>query len=173
VRLRTDDTQGAFTMDAETVDRNYADLQQKGQQTAALVQALAGKLSAAASAGDTNAREWQLDLKEIALAIRDEEGTATSLLQAIHALVDNHVQTQSAPTPPIAQQPPPYEPPPAYQPPYEPAYQQTPYQGPYQAPSYPQSGGGLHRFLGSSFGQAIVTGAGFGIGDDLINSIFR
>ena len=54
-------------MDAETVDQQYADLQQKGQQTAALVPALAGKLSAAATAGDANAREWQLDLKEIAL----------------------------------------------------------------------------------------------------------
>ena len=154
-------------MDAETVDQQYADLQQKGQQTAALVQALAGKLSAAATAGDTNAREWQLDLKEIALAIRDEESTATSLLQAIHALVDNHVQTQAAP--PAYQQP--YEPPPAYQ---QPAYQQPAYQQPaYQQPAYQPSGGGLHRFLGSSFGQAIATGAGFGIGDDLINSIFR
>jgi hypothetical protein len=143
-------------MDAETVDRQYAELQQKGQQTAALVQALAGKLSAAAAAGDTNAREYQLDLKEIALAIRDEESTATSLLQAIHALVDNHVQTiASAPT---------YEQPPAYPPPYEPQY---------QPPPYSQPGGGLHRFLGSGFGRAIVTGAGFGIGDDLINSIFR
>jgi hypothetical protein len=154
-------------MDAETVDQQYAELQQKGQQTAALVQALAGKLSAATTAGDANAREWQLDLKEIALAIRDEESTATALLQAIHALVDNHVQTQAAP--------PPYEAP-QYQPQYQqPQYQQPQYQPQpaYQAPAYPQSGGGLHRFLGSSFGQAIATGAGFGIGDDLINSIFR
>jgi hypothetical protein len=158
---------GAVTMDAETVDQQYSDLQQKGQQTAALVQALAGKLSAAATGGDTNAREWQLDLKEIALAIRDEESTATSLLQAIHALVDNHVQAQAAP-PPYQQ---PYEPPPPY--PQQPAYQQPVYQQPvYQQPAYQPSGGGLHRFLGSTFGQAIVTGAGFGIGDDLINSIF-
>jgi hypothetical protein len=154
-------------MDAETVDQQYADLQQKGQQTAALVPALAGKLSAAATAGDANAREWQLDLKEIALAIRDEESTANSLLQAIHALVDNHVQAQAAP--PAYQQP--YEPPPAYQ---QPAYQQPMYQQPmYQQPAYQQQGGGLHWFLGSTFGQAIVTGAGFGIGDDLINDIFR
>ena len=153
-------------MDAETVDQQYADLQQKGQQRAALVPGLAGKLSAAATAGDANAREWQLDLKEIALAIRDEESTANSLLQAIHALVDNHVQAQAAP--PAYQQP--YEPQPAYQ---QPAYQQPAYQQPmYQQPAYQQQGGGLHRFLGSTFGQAIVTGAGFGIGDDLINSIF-
>jgi hypothetical protein len=102
-----------------------------------------------------------LDLKEIALAIRDEESTATSLLQAIHALVDSHVQSASAPTPTALA----YEQPSAYPPPYQPP--------PYQPHAYPQSGGGLHRFLGSSFGQAIVTGAGFGIGDDLINSIFR
>jgi hypothetical protein len=30
----------------------------------------------------------------------------------------------------------------------------------------------LQRFLGGRFGQAIVTGAGIGIGDDLVNSIF-
>jgi hypothetical protein len=29
----------------------------------------------------------------------------------------------------------------------------------------------LSRFLGGGFGRAIVTGAGFGIGDDLINKI--
>jgi hypothetical protein len=148
-------------MDAETVDRQYAELQQKGQQTAALVQALAGKLSAAAAAGDTNAREYQLDLKEIALAIRDEESTATSLLQPIHALVDNHVQTiASAPT---------YEQPPAYPPPYEPQYQP-----PYQPAAVLQSARRRAApFPGQRLRQAIVTGAGFGIGDDLINSIFR
>ena len=31
-------------MDPETVDQNYAQLQQQGQQTAGLIQALAGKL---------------------------------------------------------------------------------------------------------------------------------
>jgi hypothetical protein len=35
-----------------------------------------------------------------------------------------------------------------------------------------QGGGALQRFLGGGFGRAIVTGAGFGIGDDLINKIF-
>jgi len=33
-------------------------------------------------------------------------------------------------------------------------------------------GGTLQRFLGGGFGRAIATGAGFGIGDDLINKIF-
>src|SRR5580658_8241814 len=50
------------TVDPQTVDQNYAQLQQQGQQTASLIQTLAGKLQAAAAAGDMNAREWMLDL---------------------------------------------------------------------------------------------------------------
>ncbi len=42
-------------MDPQTVDQNYAQLQQQGQQTASLIQTLAGKLQTAAAAGDTNA----------------------------------------------------------------------------------------------------------------------
>ena len=140
-------------MDPETVDQNYAQLQQQGQQTAALIQALAGKLQAAAAAGDTNAREWMLDLKEITLGVQQEEGQVSLLLQSIHSMVDNHVQATNVP----------------------PEYQQQPqYQQQYQ-PQYQQGGGGmggLQRFLGGGFGRAIVTGAGFGIGDDLINKIF-
>jgi hypothetical protein len=154
-------------VDPETVDQNYAQLQQEGQHTSALIQALAGKLQAAAAAGDANAREWVLDLKEIALGVQQEEGQTQLLLQSIHSMVDNHVQT-------VAQ--------PQYQ---EPQYQQPQYQQPqYQQPQYQQGGGGmggmggtggmgtLQRFLGGGFGRAIVTGAGFGIGDDLINKIF-
>jgi hypothetical protein len=152
-------------MDADTVDREYAALQQQAQQTSTLIQTLAGKLSSAAAAGDANAREWQLDLKEIALAIRDEESQATSLLQAIHAMVDNHMQA----APPVPQ--PQYQPPAYQQPP--PAYQPAPAYEPQYAPGYGQSGGGtLQRFLGGTFGRAIVTGAGFGIGDDIVNRIF-
>jgi len=55
-------------VDTETVDRQFSALQQQAQQTAKLIQTLADKLSAATSAGDPNAREWALDLKEIALA---------------------------------------------------------------------------------------------------------
>jgi hypothetical protein len=150
-------------VDPETVDQNYAQLQQQGQQTAALIQALASKLQAAAAAGDPNAREWALDLKEITLGVQQEEGQVSLLLQSIHAMVDNHVQTA---VPPEYQQP-------EYQ---QPQYQQPQYQQPqYQQPQYQQGAGGggtLQRFLGGGFGRAIVTGAGFGIGDDLINKIF-
>jgi hypothetical protein len=151
-------------VDPETVDQNYAQLQQQGQQTTALIQALAGKLQAAAAAGDSNAREWVLDLREITLGVQQEEGQMSLLLQSIHSMVGNHVQAVT----PAAQ--------PQYQ---QPEYQQPQYQQPqYQQPQYQQGAGAmggmgtLQRFLGGGFGRAIVTGAGFGIGDDIINKIF-
>jgi len=149
-------------VDTETVDRQFSALQQQAQQTATLIQTLADKLSAAATAGDPNAREWALDLKEIALAIRDEQSTTTELLQAIHALVNNHVAA-------VEPSPQPYYPPPAQY--AQPAQYEPPYPPQYQQPA-PQGGGTLQRFLGGRFGQAIVTGAGIGIGDDIVNSIF-
>ena len=140
-------------MDPQTVDQNYAQLQQQGQQTTALIQALAGKLQAAAAAGDMNAREWMLDLKEVALGVQQEEGQVSLLLQSIHSMVDNHVQSTG-----------------------QPGYQQQGYQQPqYQQQGGMMGGGGggmLQSFLGGGFGRAIVTGAGFGIGDDIINKIF-
>jgi hypothetical protein len=153
-------------VDSQTVDQNYAQLQQQGQQTASLLQTLAGKLQTAAAAGDTNAREWMLDLKEIALGVQQEEGQVSLLLQSIHSMVDNHVQSTGQPG--YQQQ--------GYQ---QPQYQQPQYQQQgYQQPQYQQQGGMgggggmLQSFLGGGFGRAIVSGAGFGIGDDIINKIF-
>ena len=149
-------------MDPETIDQNYAQLQQQAQQTAAQIQRLAGKLQAAAAAGDPNAREWMLDLKEITLGVQQEQGQVSLLLQSIHSMVNNHVQTMG-----------------------QPGYQQPGYQGPsYQQPGYQQqgyqqqgyqqqgAGGMLQQFLGGGFGRAIMTGAGFGIGEDIIRDIF-
>jgi hypothetical protein len=151
-------------VDPETIDQNYAQLQQQGQQTAALIQTLAGKLQAAAAAGDSNAREWMLDLKEITLGVQQEEGQVSLLLQSIHSMVDNHVQAAPQYQQPEYQQP-------QYQ--GQPQYQQPQYQGQYQQGAGAMGGGGtLQRFLGGGFGRAIVTGAGFGIGDDIINKIF-
>ena len=126
------------------IDRAYDQLTQQGRQTADAIQALAQKLQTAASAGNTDAREWALDLREIALAIRDEEGQMSALLQSIHAMVDNHVQD-------------------------------LPQQQVQPAPQYaqPQQSGMLGRFLGSTVGRSIAMGAGFGIGDDIVNDIFR
>ncbi|OZC32526.1 hypothetical protein [Gordonia polyisoprenivorans] len=150
-------------MDENQVDQAYQQLQQQGQQTATALSALAQKLQAAAASGNYDAREWALDLKEVALAIRDEEGQMTNLLQSMHAMIDSHMQ-QVAPAAPQPQ----------YQ---QPQYQQPQYQQPaqYAQPAYgaPQGGGMLQRFLGSGFGRSIAMGAGFGIGDDIVNDIFR
>lgn len=150
--------------DADTVDRDWNALQQQAQQTAQMFETLAGKLQAAAAAGDQNAREWLLDLEDAALSVHQEETQAAQLMQSVHALVDNHVNqvAQIAPAGYPQQQ---YPAQPQYQP--QPGYAQP-------QPGYPQQGGGmLHRFLGSSFGSAMAMGAGFGIGDDIINDIFR
>jgi hypothetical protein len=154
-------------VDPETVDQNYAQLQQQAQQTAAQIQTLASKLQAAAAAGDPNAREWMLDLKEITLGVQQEQGQVSLLLQSIHSMVNNHVQTIGQP----GYQQPGYQQG-GYQ--QQPQYQQPGYQqGGYQQGGYQQgSGGMLQQFLGGGFGRAIVTGAGFGIGDDIIKAIF-
>src|SRR6204780_1827055 len=118
------------SVDPETIDQNYAQLQQQGQQTAALIQTLAGKLQAAAAAGDSNAREWMLDLKEITLGVQQEEGQVSLLLQSIHSMVDNHVQSTGQPG---------YQQQQGYQ--QQPQYQQQGYQQGYQQPGYQQQGG--------------------------------
>ena len=161
-------------MDPQTVDQSYAQLQQQAQQTSTLIQALASKLQTAAAAGDTNAREWMLDLKEVTLGIQQEEGQVQLLLQNIHSMVDNHVQQQPGYQQGGYQQGG-YQQPGYQQPGYQqPGYQQQGYQ---QQPQYQQGGMGggggmLQNFLGGGFGRAIVSGAGFGIGDDIINKIF-
>jgi len=152
-------------VDPQTVDQNYAQLEQQARQTAALIQTLAGKMQAAAAAGDASAREWMLDLKEITLGVQQEQGQVSLLLQSIHSMVDNHVQA-------TAQQPG-YQQSGYQQSGYQPQYQQPGYQQQYQQPQYHQGGGGmLQQFLGGGFGRAVVTGAGFGIGDDIIKAIF-
>ncbi|HEX5406311.1 MAG TPA: hypothetical protein VFX16_28890 [Pseudonocardiaceae bacterium] len=145
-------------MDIHTIDQNYEQLQQQSQQTVAAITALAQKLQAAASAGDQNAREWLLDLKEVTLGFQQEQNQVTLLLQAIHSFVAN----QPPQRPIYQQQQPQYQQ-------YPPQYQQPPiYQ---QQPQY-YNQGGYGGFMGSSFGQAIAAGAGFAIGEEIIDDIF-
>jgi hypothetical protein len=139
-------------VDIQTIDQNYEQLQQQSQQTVQAITNLAQKLQAAANNGDQQAREWLLDLKEITLGFQQEQNQVTLLLQSIHQFVANQSQQQ----PPMYQQPPQYQ---------QPMYQQPVYQ-------QPMYGGGYGGFMGSSFGQAIATGAGFAIGEDIINDIF-
>jgi hypothetical protein len=145
-------------MDIETIDQQYQQLQAQAQGTVQEITGLANKLQAAAQSGNQDAREWLLDLKSIALAMQAEQNQVGLLLQAIHGFVAN--QASAIQPPPAAGQwaQTPNMPPPGYQPGYG-----QPQQG--------GVGGMLGSFLNSGFGRAISLGAGFGIGDDLINKI--
>ncbi len=137
-------------MDLMTIDQNYQQLQSQSQSLAQAFQALAAKLGQAADGGNQQAREWMLDLREIAVNLRDHEAQMTGLLQNLHGYFSS---AQSAPT-------------------------QAPGAYPAQAGGYAPApaqgglGGMLGGFLNSGFGRAMEMGAGFAIGDDLINSIF-
>ena len=60
-------------MDVETIDRAYNQLDNQSQQTIQALTALAQKLQVAVQAGDQNAREWMLDLNEIAVGIKESK----------------------------------------------------------------------------------------------------
>ena len=130
-------------MDSQTIDQEYSQLQTEFQDVANTVQALAQKLQTAAQGGDQNARDWLLDLKQVALDVKDEQMQVNNLLQAIHQFVENENQ-QLAQAPPQQMM----------------QYQQRP-------------GGMFGGFLGGGFGQAMKVGAGLGLGETLINDIFN
>lgn len=137
-------------MNPETIDSEYSKLEQAVQDTAQAITNLAQKMQTAAGSGDANARDWLLDLKSIALQVQQDHLQMQSLMQAMHDFTVDHLSQQaSGPAPQ-----------PVYAP--QPQYIQQPGMG----------GGMLGRFLGGGFGRAIAMGAGFGIGDDIINSIF-
>lgn len=153
-------------MDIQNIDNQYSQLQNQASQTIQELKDLAVKLQAAAAAGNNDAREWILDLKSIALAIQAEQNQVTNVFQSIHNMLDNQSRAlQQMPQ----QQPTPY--PQQQQMPYP---QQQPMPYPQQQMGYPQQQGGgfLGELMNSGFGRAIIGGAGFGIGDDLINKIF-
>ena len=141
-------------MDIQTIDNAYAQLQQQATQASQRFERLAAKLQAAAQNGDQNAREWMLDLREIALAVQAEENQVGALLQAMHGFAVNAMQQQPYAAPPAAY-------PPAGYPPAAPGYGYA-----------PPAGNPMSGFLNSGFGRAVEMGLGFGLGDDLINKIF-
>lgn len=132
-------------MNPETIDNEYAELQQQANQVNQAITGFSQKLQTAASAGNAQAQDWLLDLKSLAIQIQQEQLQTQALLQAVHDFTVSNLSDQNA------------------QPQYAPQ------------PTYDvrQGGGGstLSRFMGGGFGRAILTGAGFGIGDDLINRI--
>lgn len=147
-------------MDVQAIDQEYQQLQTQAQGTMQELSALADKLQTAVKAGNQDAREWLIDLKSVAVAMQAEQNQVGMLLQALHGFVANQAAVMQ---PPAAPQSGPW----AQQQPmapqgYQPGYGQ-------QQPGF---GNMLGGFLNSGFGRAIEMGAGFGIGDDLINKIF-
>ncbi|MGC9185158.1 MAG: hypothetical protein ACP5GC_06900 [Thiomonas sp.] len=145
-------------MDIQTIDQQYQQLQGEAQQVGQQLQALAAKLQAAAQGGNQDAREWLLDLREVALGVQTEQQQMSQVLQAIHAMWQN--QAQQLQTMPAAMQP---------------GYMPQGMMVQNAAMPMQQSGGlmgALDGFLNSGFGRAMEMGAGFGLGDDLINKIF-
>ena len=152
------------TMDIQTIDQLYQQLQTQDQTIAQELQVLAGKLQAAAQGGSTDAREWLLDLREVALAVQAQQQQMNQLLQAIHAMWQNEQNQLSQPqSMPVAAQP---------------GYMTQGMGQNAMAPAYGRAAGGgglmgaLGGFLNSGFGQAMEMGAGIGLGEDLINKIF-
>jgi hypothetical protein len=140
-------------MNPETIDSEYAKLEQVADQTGQAIQALSQKMQAGAGAGGGDTRDWLLDLKSIALQVQQEQLQMQSLLQAVHDFTTSHL---SGPQPGPGQ----YQ---ASQPMYAPQPTYSVQQG--------GAGGMLSRFMSGGFGRAITMGAGFGIGDDIINHI--
>jgi hypothetical protein len=143
-------------MDIQTVNNQYGQLQTQAQQTVGELQSLAQKMQAAAQAGNMDAREWLLDLRSIALAIRAEQNQVANLLQSIQGMLANQQQAPQGPWggPPQG-------------------YPQQGYPQPgYGYPQPPQQGGIFGSFLNSGFGRALEMGAGFGIGEEVIDKIF-
>jgi hypothetical protein len=149
-------------MDTSTIDQTYGQLQTEMQDVATSVQGLAAKLQTAADGGDANAKDWLLDLKQIALDVKDEQIQVNTLLQAIHAFIDStNTQMQQE----LAEM------------------QQQQQQGQRMRPGgffgggmggmgMGMGGGPFGGFLGGGFGRAMEMGAGIGLGEDLINKIF-
>ncbi len=134
-------------MDYSLIDTEYQKLQSEANGVGDKIQNLAAKLQKIQASGNQEAREWLLDLKDIALSVQSEQNQMFSFLQTLHQSIPQ-VNDQCF-TQPV---------------------QNQGYANQQQQPQ--QKKGFFSSLLGSGFGQAIEMGAGFGIGDDLINSIF-
>jgi len=141
-------------MDTSSIDQEYSQLQTEFQDVAKSVEAFAGKLQAAAQGGDQNAKEWLLDLKQIALDVKDEQMQVNNLLSALHQFVANADQQLQQAAAPAPQQ----------------AAMQRPAMGG-MGMGMGMGGGMFGGLLGGGFGRAMEMGAGIGLGQDLINSI--
>ncbi|GBQ91959.1 hypothetical protein [Gluconobacter albidus] len=137
-------------MDVQTIEQTYTQLQQQAQQSAQALQALGSKMQVAAQTGDMQAREWSLDLRELALAFQAEQQQVTNLLQQLHAALANAQPDYGT------------------QNPYQAPTQQIPVQPVQSVPD----NNFISNILNSGFARSVEAGAGFSIGNDLIKEIF-
>ena len=147
------------SMDTSSIDQAYGQLQTEFQDVAKSIGGLAEKLQAAAQGGDSNAKEWLLDLKQVALDVKDEQVQVNALLTTIHGFVDNANQQLEMESQQMQGQ-----------------------MGRGGMMGGGMMGGGMFGggrgggmfggLLGGGFGRAMEMGAGIGLGEDLINKIF-
>jgi len=135
--------------DVDSIDAAHTRLRAQADQTVAAIRNLSGKLQAATAEGNSSAREWNLDLREVALALQAEQQEVARLVQALHDFVVNNAHQPVVAAPPQAVAPP------------QPQYQ----------PQQAQSGGLLSRFLHGRFGSSVAQGAGIGLGFGMAESI--
>jgi hypothetical protein len=151
-------------LDYQTAESQALQLQQQASQVAQRLKDLADKLQTKVT--DPNlSRELMLDLREAAIAMQQQNQSALALIQQmaqyIYALENNlgAMQSQAAMHPQASMQPRGW----AGQPWGAQAYQAYP-----TYPSYPTATSGFMGNLVTGLGL----GAGFGIGEDLVDSIF-
>jgi hypothetical protein len=154
-------------MDTQTIDQEYDKLEGEFADVVKTVQALADKLQTAAKAGDQNATEWLEDLKLVVQEIGEEQTQAKVLLLTIHSFIRDAASAPATETAADEDKPPLYAP--GHEPPPQPQPQQVVYA---QRPGFfggPMMGG----YMGGGFARSMEMGAGIGLGETLINSIFH
>ncbi len=145
---------GAGILDYQTAESQAVQLQQQANQVAQALKELADKLQTKVT-DPSLSRELMLDLREAAIAIQQQNQSALMLIQQmaqyIYSLESNlaAMQPQAPPMQPRGW---------AAQPWGAPTYQQP----------YPTATSGFMGNLASGLGL----GAGFGLGEDLVDSIF-
>ncbi len=125
-------------MDYATAQKQIADSQKLAQDTLGKIQSFAEKLTPAAPDAST-ARDWGMDLKEVALAIQQQNQQTLMVLQQMGQYIQTlEGELQTHPTTQLQQ----------------------------------RGWGGGGGFL-SNLTSGLAMGAGFGVADDLVGSLFN
>jgi hypothetical protein len=74
-------------MDTPTISREVQSLQSNAQQVTQAITILAGRMQAAADAGNNSASTWLADLRAIALAVQGEQAQIFRVLNEVQRFV--------------------------------------------------------------------------------------